>query len=51
MKTDKENIHSKIREEMDREWESLRISDDFMFGRVMRSPELCRGMLERIFQD
>ena len=49
MKVDKENIYRTIREELGREWESLRISDDFMFGRVMRSPELCRGMLERIF--
>ena len=29
-------------------WENLRISNDFMFAKVMRNPELCKGMLERL---
>ena len=29
-------------------WENLNISNDFMFAKVMRNPELCKGMLERL---
>ena len=29
-------------------WENLKISNDFMFSKVMRNPELCKGMLERL---
>lgn len=29
-------------------WENLRISNDFMFAKVMRNSELCKGMLERL---
>ena len=29
-------------------WKNLRISNDFMFAKVMRNPELCKGMLERL---
>ena len=29
-------------------WEELELKDDFIFGKVMRDPELCRQMLERI---
>lgn len=29
-------------------WENLRISNDFMFAKVMRNPELCKGLLERL---
>ena len=29
-------------------WENLKISNDFMFAKVMRTPELCKGMLERL---
>lgn len=29
-------------------WENLRISNDFMFAKVMRNPELCKEMLERL---
>lgn len=29
-------------------WENLKISNDFMFAKVMRNPELCKGMLERL---
>ena len=28
-------------------WENLKISNDFMFAKVMRNPELCKGLLER----
>ena len=31
--------------------ESLRIPDGRIFSRVMRSPELCRGLLERVFPE
>ena len=30
-------------------WEELSISNDFMFGKVMQNPELCRELLQRIF--
>lgn len=29
-------------------WEDLGIKDDFLFGKVMRNPRLCKKMLERI---
>ena len=29
-------------------WEDLKIIDDFLFGKVMRNPELCKRMLEII---
>ncbi len=31
-------------------WENLKISNDFMFAKVMRNPELCRGVLERLLE-
>ncbi len=32
----------------DQLWENLKISNDFMFAKVMRNTELCKGMLERL---
>lgn len=32
----------------DQLWENLKISNDFMFAKVMRNPELCKVMLERL---
>ena len=32
----------------DQIWENLRISNDFMFAKVMRNQELCKGVLERL---
>lgn len=29
-------------------WENLKVSNDFMFAKVMRNPELCKGILERL---
>ncbi len=29
-------------------WEDLSISNDFLFGKVMQDPELCKGLLQRI---
>lgn len=29
-------------------WENLKISNDFIFAKVMRNPELCKGMIERL---
>ncbi|MCI9569670.1 MAG: Rpn family recombination-promoting nuclease/putative transposase [Lachnospiraceae bacterium] len=31
-----------------KDWESLGLSNDFLFGKVMRNPELCKEMLELI---
>jgi len=33
------------------DWESLGISNDFLFGKVMQNPKLCRGLLQRILPD
>lgn len=30
--------------------EELQIKDDFMFGIIMRNPEICRMVLERILE-
>lgn len=30
------------------DWENLGISNDFLFGKIMRNPELCRELLQRI---
>ena len=32
-------------------WESLGISNDFLFGKVMQNPELCRELLQRILPE
>ena len=32
-------------------WEELSISNDFLFGKVMQDPELCRELLQRILPD
>ncbi|MCM1541244.1 MAG: Rpn family recombination-promoting nuclease/putative transposase [Blautia sp.] len=32
-------------------WEELSISNDFMFGKVMQDPELCKELLQRILPD
>lgn len=29
-------------------WENLKISNGFIFAKVMRNPELCKGLLERL---
>lgn len=33
---------------MEKNWEELGIANDFLFGKVMRDPELCRRLLETI---
>ncbi len=33
------------------QWEDLSISNDFLFGKVMQNPELCKGLLQRILPD
>lgn len=33
------------------DWEELGISNDFLFGKIMRNPELCRELLQRILPD
>ena len=32
-------------------WEKLSISNDFLFGKVMQNPELCKELLQRILPD
>lgn len=32
-------------------WEDLTISNDFLFGKVMQNPELCKELLQRILPD
>lgn len=32
-------------------WENLGISNDFLFGKVMQNPRLCKGLLQRILPD
>ncbi len=47
MNTENKNkIHITIPE--DELWENLKISNDFIFAKVMRNPELCKGLLERL---
>ncbi len=31
-----------------KDWESIGLSNDFLFGKVMSNPELCKEMLETI---
>lgn len=33
---------------MQTNWEDLGISNDFLFGKVMQNPELCKELLQRI---
>lgn len=33
------------------DWEELGISNDFLFGKIMRNPELCMELLHRILPD
>lgn len=40
-----------IEESMKSKWEELSISNDFMFGKVMQNPELCKELLQRILPD
>lgn len=32
-------------------WEEIGISNDFLFGKIMRNPKLCKELLERILPD
>ena len=32
-------------------WEELSLSNDFLFGKVMQNPELCKELLQRILPD
>ncbi len=34
----------------DQQWENLKISNDFIFAKVMRNPKLCKGILERLLE-
>ena len=34
-----------------KQWENLRLDNDFLFGKVMQDPELCRELLQRILPD
>lgn len=34
-----------------KKWEGLGISNDFLFGKVMQNPELCKELLQRILPD
>ena len=40
-----------MQENLIKKWESLTISNDFLFGKVMSHPGLCQKLLERIFPD
>ncbi len=33
---------------LEKNWESIGLSNDFLFGKIMRKPELCKEMLEMI---
>ena len=37
--------------ERQEDWESLGLSNDFLFGKVMSNPKLCIKLLERIFPE
>ncbi len=37
-----------LMKQLDIKWEELGLSNDFIFGKVMRKPELCKEMLETI---
>lgn len=37
--------------ELQEDWESLGLSNDFLFGKVMSNPKLCIQLLKRIFPD
>ncbi|MCI8939177.1 MAG: hypothetical protein HFH12_04200 [Dorea sp.] len=37
--------------EIETKWESLDISNDFLFGKVMQNPDLCKELLQRILPD
>ena len=32
-------------------WEEIGLSNDFLFGKVMQNPVLCKKLLERILPD
>ena len=36
---------------MNKAWEALGIANDFLFGKVMQEPELCKELLHRILPD
>ena len=44
-------VAESMQENLIKKWESLTISNDFLFGKVMSHPGLCQKLLERIFPD
>ena len=40
-----------IEEQQEQKWLSLTLADDFLFGKVMSDPKLCREMIRRIFPN
>lgn len=38
-------------ETMQEKWEELSIANDFLFGKIMQNPELCKELLQRILPD
>lgn len=41
----------RITKDMIMKWEEIGLSNDFLFGKVMRNPILCKKLLERILPD
>ena len=33
------------------DWDELGISNDFLLGKIMRNPELCKELLQRILPE
>ena len=44
-------LHDNEQAALEKAWENIGISDDFMFGKLMQSPDLCKKLLQRIFPD
>ena len=38
-------------EAMQEKWEELSIANDFLFGKIMQNPDLCKELLQRILPD
>ena len=51
METEQTGCIESITQPLQTNWEELRISNDFMFGKIMQDPELCKELLQRILPE
>ena len=43
--------HDSEHDILEKAWENIGIADDFMFGKLMQSPDLCKKLFWTLWQE